>query len=407
MSDRKSSQEIASLLTTESLRSDYRIHGFEGGVIRRGHILRVLMRSGRKFYDSLLFESDSESMSGFGVPPAGEALVLSRTTFDIPSELGPVLVSDRTIPFPQEDPDGWVEAITSGLVPDVYVSDHVPVDLENFWELIDLIEPDREDVGLNGFAEALAALGYWKLNAFRDTFWRHLRELDHPGNTVRMGGFVSADASLYYRCEIIARGQESYESHLADPRGGDADSGSWGEALLTIIDDAAIKPLMDASVDIETGHNAEHWPDAPPPVPLPWESIPSPGPFSSEIQLARLRLTSEPRTARRRLVSFVGYATSANGTVRELMGCLMADSFVWARKEVVAFLTDRLQEGEALHPRLYVYSSAIGGVTRGSAVVELVRRSSLSIDEYIATYYTGELAPPKAKRRAVPDPGFA
>jgi hypothetical protein len=152
-----------------------------------------------------------------------------------------------------------------------------------------------------------------------------------------MHGVVSSDASLYYRCEIIASGPAQYSARIEDPRRGDPDAGSWGEVLLSIPEEVASIALPDSEIDIETGHNGDNWDDAPAAPPRLGESVPSPGPFSRDVQLSRLSLVRrDPDIARRSLTSFIGYATGAAGTVRELMGCVMAGSLAAARTEVAA-----------------------------------------------------------------------
>jgi len=391
-------EELRQIAAAQSKIGQLDIHGFYGGYLLQGWALRVLFRSGRRYDDMLLFEVDERSEVGYGVPPGGEAKILSRTPFAIEGERGPVLVSERIIPMKQRDPVAWVDAIMANIVPGTRTSDVAPAIMQDdrFWALIELLRPDPSGEGLEELLAKLIECSFGDVIAFRNTFFQKLRDLDHPGNTVCMGGIVSADASLYYRCEIIASGREMYEARLAEPREGGPEAGAWGELLLTIADDASVYELPEAEIQVETGSNPINWPDAPIPPEPAWTRLPSPGPFSYDVQLARLRMVEDPAVVRRHFTSFVAYAIRDDGRIRELMGCLTAGSFPSARTEIDKFLHVHLQEDESLHPSTYVYQSGIDGVGVGDSLVEIARRSRLSMDDYVATYFTGEKPPPRA-----------
>lgn len=380
-----------------------RSHGFFGGRIAEGHALRVLFRQGRVFDDLVLFQAHSEARSGVGAPVGGEYEILSSKSFPIGSEWGPVVVEDRVLPGRQEDPVGWVDAVTANLkFLDWMLSPGVRPLMgdEEFWALIGVLGGTIDDESSGELLAALEQLSRKALIQFNDTLAQRLHELDHPENTVRssIGGdsMVSADASLYYRCEIIAAGRDAFLDRIARPGPGGEDAGGSGEALLELVDAASEHDLPNPQVPIETGHNKEFWSDAPDSVPDPASAIPSPGPFSYDVQMARLRLTDAPPLF---FVGWIAYATTTGGVVREIMGCMMQGTISAARAEVVPFVTALLNDGEVLHTNVIVYRMGVDGVTTGVRLVGTTRRSTLSLNEYIDTYYNGTLPPPKPRGR--------
>lgn len=80
-------------------------------------------------------------------------------------------------------------------------------------------------------------------------------------------------------------------------------------------------------------------------------------------------------------------------TIAKRVSSVMAGSLAAARTGVAAFLAARMRPGEVLNPRLSLYRSGIDGVTRDVPLVQIDRRSDLSMDDYVATFITGELAP--------------
>lgn len=372
-------------------------HGFFGGRISEGHAVRAVFRKGRRFDDLVLFQREEGGTYGVGAPPGGEFRVLAAWNFPIPSEHGPVVVQDRVLPTAFEDPVAWVRSVTATVeIPDWGVDDPARSLMadDRFWSLIDLLDGSLEDEKIAALSEALEKLESPDIVRFRDTLVVRLRELDHPLNTVGTGEgderVISADASLYYRCEIVAAGRATFRDHLEHPRPGQEFAGAAGEALLGIAEDASTSRMPAPEVSIETGTNPRYWPDAPEPPRDPSTTIPSPGPFSYDIQLSRLRLG--PWLLRRHAV-WAAYATTAQGTVREFLGCVAQGSIAAAREEVIAHLRPLLHDGEVLHPDVVVSWAGIDGVANGNQLAGMTRRSRLSMDEYIQRYYTGELAP--------------
>lgn len=393
MSERLSPEQLESAAKAANMLGSLESHGFFGGRITQGVALRVLFRSGRKYEDLVLFQKRPEDTEGVGAPAGGEFEVLSASMFSIPSEVGPVVVEDRIIPTRFEDPVAWVDGVTADIQIESWALDQPPRLLmpdDEFWSLIELLGGSLEDEGVAHLSEALQEIPRPELIRFNDTLAARLHELDQPGNAVRfgagVGAVVSPDASLYYRCEIIARGRAAFDDHVARPRVDGEDAGAAGEVLLGIAPDAATHKLPTPDYSIETGFNKSYWPDAPDPAPDPSTSIPSPGPFSYEIQMSRLRLA--PWSARG-LVSWVAYSTTDDGHVREIMGCVSQGSVAAARAEVVPFLKSLMTDGERLHPAVIVHAAGVDGITTGVSMARIVRRSRLKVDDYIDTYYRG------------------
>jgi hypothetical protein len=251
-----------------------------------GYALRVLYRRGRRFDDYVVTQWDPEDMSAVGAPPGGEVRVLSQTPIVMSSMTGPVLVVDRIVPAAFENPQEWVDRALTGLLLGVRSADREPMGDEEFWEFISLLGGTVNDDGLGLLLDALMELDVVRLSAFRDALWAKLHALDHPENTIRSrDGVVSDDASLYYRCEIVAAGQDAYDAAITRPHPGGGDDGTVGEGLLTVAEDASENGLMVPLTVIETGRNPAHWPGVLPPQD-PWLEIPSPGPFSAHCILS-------------------------------------------------------------------------------------------------------------------------
>jgi hypothetical protein len=336
----------------------------------------------------ILFELDPDDRSDLEAPPGGEVRVLSVTPLVPEAETGPVLVIDRILPHKFDDPQVWVEIALSDVIPGTITEDFqaAPMPDGEFWSYIDLLEGEVSDDGLARLVDALSDRPHTEVVAFRDALWLKLRALDHPLNTIRIGDHVSADASLYYRCEIVAAGEQAYTVAIANPRPGAETDGSSGEGLLRVPDDAALEELPEAEVEIETGRYRRFWPDAAPSR-FPWMDIPSVGAFSPHIQSG----VRDELSLRLGFTSFVAYATGSDGHVRELMGCLMAGSFGNAREELLPFLLAHLSPDEALDDRLIIWQSGMMRPQVAVSLSGLSRRSRLSMDEYIDLYYNGIL----------------
>lgn len=395
MSTRLSPEQVGSAAKAINRHGALEAHGFFGGRIREGCALRVLFRTGRKYEDLVLFQRGPDDMDGVGAPAGGEFKVLSASKFLIPSETGPVVVLDRVLPTRFEDPIAWVDAVTADIQIESWALDHPPRRLmpdEEFWSLITLLGGSLDEEGVGHLSAVLEDLPHPEIIRFNDALAARLHELDHPGNAVRFGSgddaVVSADASLYYRCEIVARGRASFLEHVERPRVDGEDPGAGGEALLEIAQNAALHELPAPESPIETGLNKRYWPNAPDPEPDPSTSIPSPGPFSYEVQMSRLRLS--PWSARG-LNSWVAYSTTEDGYVREIMGCVMQGSVAAARVEILPFLESIIGDGERLHPEVIIQATGVDGVAKGISMARITRRSRLNIRDYIDTYYRGSM----------------
>lgn len=359
----------------------------------QGYALRVLFRRGRRFDDYVLFQPNSESRDGVEDPPGGEHRILSHSPIRTHPGFGPVLVVDRVLENLFDDAARWVEFATTDLIAGTRTDDpsRDPMSEEDFWQLISLLDGEIEHEGIAKLIESLSALPPLRLEAFRDSLWIKLHELDHPGNTIRFGGtndgMLSADASLYYRCEIVARGRRAFVSAVESPKPGAGLDGSTGERLLSVVDSSSRHKLVDADVNIETGTNRAHWPEASNADSF-WMNRPSLSPFSPRIKDVAYARRDEI-ALRLNFTSFVGYARGDDGHVRELMGSVMAETFANARSEVTEFLRSRLDPGEILDEHLIVWQSGLVAVSDGASMTGLSRRRSLSIDDYIDRYYIG------------------
>lgn len=366
-----------------------------------GFALRVLLRQGRRYDDLVLFHRDENAQNELESPIGGDCLVLSCDSILAP-EKGPTIVIDRYLPRSLEDPAAWIKIATDGLVPDFRVADPVRVLMpdDQFWEIISVLEGSVDDDSIARLTEALSRMSFAEIVRFRDTLWQELHDLDHPGTTVQTAGdegvLVHSDDSLYYRCEIVARGREAYAERVGSPRqAGDGD-GARGEALLWVAQNAALHELGPSDVEIETGRNRKFWPESEPVEPA-WEQTPSISAFSSRVLAAGDQWGEDDLLRRVHFTSFVAYASSREGRVRELMGCLMAASFDIARREVLAVLRSRLREDEVLDDRVRIWQSGAAHPMEGVALTGSSRRSTMPLDEYVDVYFRGEL--PNRRRR--------
>lgn len=358
-----------------------------------GFAVRVLFRRGRRYDDLVLYQSDAQIWEGVEAPSGGELRLLSNEPISAP-EWGPTLVVDRTVPTNLDDPSAWIDAATSGLIPDFRTTDFRREEMSDsqFWGIVSELGGVIDDEGVERITNALSDLRHPEVVAFRDALWVKLHNLDHPMNTVRTegaeGGIINADDSLYYRCEIIARGEKSYCSALETPRLASDSDGARGEELLWVADNASLYELPPTDVEIETGRNREFWPEAEP-ADRPWERLPSISAFSNRVLASQEERGADLILRRLHFTSFVAYAIDGEGRVRELMGCLMTASFDLARNEVTSFLESRLHEGEVLDKRIRIWQSGAARPMTGVAMTGSSRRSSLQIDEFIDLYYDG------------------
>jgi hypothetical protein len=145
-----------------------------------------------------------------------------------------------------------------------------PMDDAAFWKLVSRI--DREALGdgdeegaVEPLVAALTALPPPQIEAFDEALARKLHAIDgraYADAAGESGG--SGDGFLYARCFVVAQGRKHYEDVLADPRLMPTSVDDWCEALLFVTQQAyeaatGNEWTYDASVDIETGANAELW----------------------------------------------------------------------------------------------------------------------------------------------------
>lgn len=361
-------------------------------MITPGWAVRVLYRRGRRIQDSVRFQTHENDWFGVEAPEDGAELeVLSHWPIRVRHE-GPALVVNRILAAKFRDPGTWITEALRGIEePQMTSVDRFPMPDHEFWQHISVLREGLDQTSLSRLIDRLSCLSYREIVGFRDALWQKLHDLDHPGNTVRSNfgdeSIVSADASLYYRCEIVARGELAYQKAIQSPRVGAHEDGALGERLLGIVDDVAPSPLIPALVEIETGRNSENWSDV---EPAPWFRIPSLSAFSPSVLDPR-RETGDPELLKRLVFfSFVAYSASADGHVRELVGCLMAVSQTRAREELIPFLASQLEDEEVLDPRVRVWRSGARGPMSGVPIAETTRRTSLALEQYRKLYIDGE-----------------
>jgi hypothetical protein len=295
-------------------------------------------------------------------------------------------MEDRVIDTGREDPLVWVERATASAVQaerrgEGPIRSALPDEV--FWQLIGALggRLDEDAVG-----QLVAVLSGWEYRAqvsFQEAFDRKLFELDRPENTVGYRedpGVVDGEASLMYRCEIIAAGQDVFIQRASDPRPGvPGVDGVSAPEILYVLEEVSSYGIPRKTFPIETGSNPAYWPDAPP-VRAPWKplaaELPSPSPFSQRVQLETLGLDDASSGV---LYGFVAYATT-DAHVREIVGCTMASTESAATAELEPFLRARLAD-ERLHESIL---TALGtGPTRGGPLVEVHRRGLRSIPDYV------------------------
>lgn len=147
------------------------------------------------------------------------------------------------------------------------------IDAQKFWNLIDLVKPQKLTHDLGGAAsdEQLEALetalkGFTdqEIIDFHRIYSQKLHALDTPEfyNNCRVGGLeASADVFLYARANLLSLGQKKYEEVLQNPSTFPEDL--WFEDVLSIVADAYFDiyekyPNADATPSYESFSN-EAW----------------------------------------------------------------------------------------------------------------------------------------------------
>lgn len=127
-----------------------------------------------------------------------------------------------------------------------------------------LAERPREDVV--AFQERLA-LALFELDR-RVAARQPVRFSDDPDDDEPLP--LSDDSFLYLRAGVVARGQQVWQSVIADPSV--LSTGVWddGEDLLNVAEEV-FGDYIDTDVSYETGSNERYWPDLPEPDTEPWD----------------------------------------------------------------------------------------------------------------------------------------
>ncbi|BDZ65651.1 hypothetical protein GCM10025877_25890 [Agromyces mangrovi Wang et al. 2018] len=300
-------------------------YGFVGGRLTQGWATRVVSTIRGSYTDKVLFHTSERDRRGIGVSVGGSVRVIARTQFDIVDPLGPVIVSDRVLPATIDDPVEWVSwAVDAIETAEQRDEGRQPLPDDAFWELVHELGGEVGEASAERLARLLADLSDHMPYDFMDALDRKLFELDAPGNTVGLTSDpteIDHDASLMYRCEIIARGRAAFEAHVRDPRPGvpGVDGLSTPE-LLYVYEDATGQPLPVRSWPISTGTNPQFWPDAEPlrPSRRRVDDRPAPGPFSARVQLESIFGGGKSGWPR----GFVAFVTGPSH-VRELLGSVV------------------------------------------------------------------------------------
>lgn len=371
--------------------SQLEAQGFFGGWLREAWVTRYVSRRGQSFRETWVFDTKLSEHAGIIDAGAVEEKVISRSRFAVPSTDGPVVFSDRQFGAGVPDKTKWVDgALTSAKDlssdNDPPYRAELPEDL--FWELIGLLGGELSEPAVQRLVAAMQDWDYeWQIG-YQEVLDRKLFELDSPGNTVGHlddPESVDGEASLMFRCEIIAKGRDVFAAHIAHPQQGRPGvDGQSSPEFLYVIEEISPYGMPRKSYPIETGSNPAHWPDASP-VQGPWSppphKVPSANPFSQRVQMETLDL--EPPTAGS-MYGFVAYAISRT-SIREFVGCGMSFTARGIQDEVRPLLQSRLTTGEVLHTKLLV-SPQGSGPALGCPLMEVERREGISIAQYVRQY---------------------
>lgn len=118
------------------------VQGYFGGWITEGWATRVVRRYRDGFRDAVLFHLSETDALGLLAEPSREVSVVSRCRFSISSHVGPVVIGDRVLPVPMEDPQERVGEAVASVAPEENPSDGpfrslLPDDA--FWGVIELL----------------------------------------------------------------------------------------------------------------------------------------------------------------------------------------------------------------------------------------------------------------------------
>lgn len=349
--------------------------GFFGGWMHEAWVTRLVARRGLLFRESWIFHTSPADEAG--VPDSDawtDVMVLSRTRFAVPPDPGPVVMSDRTFGDRVTDRARWVARALQNAET-LGADDGPPYRTElsddTFWELIALLDGSLGEGAVDRLVAAMREWDYGAQIGYQETLDRKLFELDSPENTV---GYVDdpvvvvdGEASLMYRCEIIAQGREAFALRVASPqRGTPGVDGTSTPEFLYVLEEISPYGMPLKTYPIATGSNPAYWPDAPP-VRRPWlpplHEVPSASPFSQRVQLESLDLN--PQTAGS-MYGFLAYAMTTT-SIREVVGCAMAFTADSVRDEVRSILQSRLDPGGDASSDTARLSSSQQPYARGTA----------------------------------------
>jgi hypothetical protein len=148
------------------------------------------------------------------------------------------------------------------------------MDEKKFWQLTELIDRTAMEDGdgesaIAPLLLALSGLPIREIEGYEEALAKKLYLIDgevFADNAGESG--QSGDGFLYARCYVVAQGQATYDSVLADPTSMPAQLENWFEELLYVCSQAwAAKTGRDADewdfetgLSYETGSNASAWP---------------------------------------------------------------------------------------------------------------------------------------------------
>jgi hypothetical protein len=366
------------------------MQGYFGGWLREGWATRVLTRTGSGYREAWLFHRSEVDEVGM-VADGPESVVVSRSGFAVPPEDGPVVLQDRIVARDLDDPQRWARrAVDTVVVPGAGSEYPGRTELadDEFWETIGVLGGALSEDSIGRLVAVLRGWDYSRQVSFQEAFDRRLFELDRPAITVSYQddpAQIDGESSLMYRCEIVARGQDSFEAHLMTPRRGvPAVDGVSTPEILYVLEEVSPYPMPPKTYPIATGSNPGHWPEAPPVrggwrPPLP--EVPSPSPFSQRVQLETLDLSTRSAGV---MYGFVAYSIHGS-CVREIVGCAMGHAAAAVHAEVESVLGSRMNVGESLHAEMIVTPQGTGPV-RGAPLVEFDRPVQMPVATYIQEF---------------------
>ncbi|MCU1523682.1 MAG: hypothetical protein JWO18_576 [Microbacteriaceae bacterium] len=148
-------------------------------------------------------------------PKAGPALVYRRfIEFDAETER---FVAEY---FADDGPEAASAEQDELVELDVRSSPGMPEEV--FWSWIDVLGGQLSIASIGSLSRRLAGESEEMIAGFEQTLARLLHAIDHPANALDVDGLIAGralggDASLYWRCAVVAAGRQVYEQLLANP----------------------------------------------------------------------------------------------------------------------------------------------------------------------------------------------